>query len=34
MVFVHAGGRYRLGLQGLNWLEIADVVGLEMPVEA
>ncbi len=26
MVFVHAGGRYRLGLQGLKWLEILDVV--------
>jgi Family of unknown function (DUF6510) len=24
MVFVHAGGRYRLGLQGLRWLEIRD----------
>jgi len=24
MVFVHAGGRYRLGLQGLKWLEITD----------
>jgi ribosomal protein S27E len=22
MVFVHAGGRYRLGMQGLKWLEI------------
>src|SRR5712692_8562366 len=26
MVFVHAGGRYRLGLQGLTWLEIVDSV--------
>jgi hypothetical protein len=26
MVFVHAGGRYRLGLRGLAWLEIADSV--------
>jgi hypothetical protein len=24
MVFVHAGGRYRLGLQGLKWLQIPD----------
>jgi hypothetical protein len=24
LVFVHAGGRYRLGLQGLTWLEIRD----------
>ncbi len=24
MVFVHAGGRYRFGLQGLKWLQIAD----------
>ena len=24
MVFVHAGGRYRLGMQGLKWLEIRD----------
>jgi hypothetical protein len=24
MVFVHAGGRYRLGLQGLTWMEILD----------
>ena len=24
MVFVHAGGRYRLGLRGLSWLEIPD----------
>ncbi len=24
MVFVHAGGRYRLGLRGLTWLEIRD----------
>jgi hypothetical protein len=26
MVFVHAGGRYRLGLRGLTWLEIPDSV--------
>ena len=26
MVFVHAGGRYRLGLRGLTWLEILDSV--------
>jgi hypothetical protein len=26
MVFVHAGGRYRLGLQGLTWLEILDTI--------
>ena len=26
MVFVHAGGRYRLGLRGLTWLEIPDAV--------
>jgi hypothetical protein len=26
MVFVHAGGRYRVGLQGLTWLEIPDPV--------
>jgi hypothetical protein len=26
MVLVHAGGRYRLGLQGLTWLEILDSV--------
>jgi hypothetical protein len=26
MVFVHAGGRYRLGLQGLRWFEILDSV--------
>jgi hypothetical protein len=26
MVFVHAGGRYRLGLQGLKWFEIRDSV--------
>jgi len=25
MVFVHAGGRYRFGMQGLKWLEIRDV---------
>jgi hypothetical protein len=24
MVFVHAGGRYRLGLRGLTWLEMSD----------
>jgi Family of unknown function (DUF6510) len=24
MVFVHGGGRYRLGLRGLTWLEIPD----------
>jgi hypothetical protein len=24
MVVVHAGGRYRLALRGLTWLEIAD----------
>jgi hypothetical protein len=24
MVFVHNRGRYRLGLQGLNWLEIQE----------
>jgi hypothetical protein len=24
MVFVHAGGRYRFGLQGLKWLQIQD----------
>ena len=24
MVFVHAGGRYRFGMQGLKWLEIPD----------
>jgi len=24
MVLVHAGGRYRLGLQGLRWLEVRD----------
>jgi hypothetical protein len=24
LVFVHAGGRYRLDLRGLTWLEIAD----------
>ena len=24
IVFVHAGGRYRLGLQGLRWLEMPD----------
>jgi Family of unknown function (DUF6510) len=28
MVFVHAGGRYRLGLRGLTWLDI------QVPVEA
>ena len=28
MVLVHAGGRYRLGLRGLAWLEMTD------PVEA
>jgi Family of unknown function (DUF6510) len=26
LVFVHAGGRYRLGLRGLTWLEIEDSV--------
>jgi hypothetical protein len=26
MVLVHAGGRYRLGLRGLTWLEIPDAV--------
>ena len=26
MVFVHAGGRYRLGLPGLTWLEMPDSV--------
>jgi hypothetical protein len=26
MVIVHAGGRYRLGLRGLTWLEIPDAV--------
>ena len=29
MVVVHAGGRYRLGLRGLTWLEIED--SLEAP---
>ena len=24
LVFVHAGGRYRLGLRGLTWLEMSD----------
>jgi hypothetical protein len=24
MVFVHAGARYRFGMQGLKWLEIRD----------
>ncbi len=24
MVLVHAGGRYRIGMQGLKWLEILD----------
>jgi hypothetical protein len=24
LVFVHAGGRYRLGLRGLTWLEVMD----------
>jgi hypothetical protein len=24
MVVVHAGGRYRLGLRGLTWLEVLD----------
>ncbi len=24
MVFVHAGGRYRFGLQGLTWLQFPD----------
>jgi hypothetical protein len=24
MVFVHAGGRYRFGMQGLKWLENVD----------
>jgi hypothetical protein len=24
MVFVHAGGRYRFGLQGLKWLQFPD----------
>jgi hypothetical protein len=32
LVFVHAGGRHRLGLRGLTWLEIADP--LEAAVEA
>lgn len=27
LVFVHAGGRYRLGLRGISWLEIQDSVG-------
>ena len=26
-VFVHAGGRYRIGLHGLTWLEFPDVDG-------
>ena len=26
LVFVHAGGRYRLGLRGLTWLEMPDSV--------
>ena len=26
LVVVHAGGRYRLGLRGLTWLEILDSV--------
>jgi hypothetical protein len=26
LVFVHAGGRYRLGLRGLTWLEVMDPV--------
>jgi hypothetical protein len=26
MVFVHAGGRYRLGLQGLKWFEMPESV--------
>ena len=29
MVFVHAGGRYRLGLRGLAWLEIPESARLE-----
>ena len=26
VVLVHAGGRYRLGLRGLTWLEVPDAV--------
>jgi len=32
MVFVHAGGRYRLGMRGLTWLEMLDSV--EAPPDA
>ena len=32
MVFVSAGGRYRLGMQGLKWLEIRDAGEVEAEV--
>jgi hypothetical protein len=31
MVVVHAAGRYRLGMQGLTWLEIPDSLSHEAP---
>ena len=31
MVFVHAGGRYRFGMQGLKWLEIRDTAEAGTP---
>jgi hypothetical protein len=33
MVVVHGGGRYRLGLQGLAWLEIHGDQGPHLPEE-
>lgn len=31
MVIVHAGGRYRFGLQGLKWLQIPDPTEPDSP---
>jgi hypothetical protein len=28
MVFVHSGGRYRLGMRGMTWLELPDSLAL------
>ncbi len=34
MVMVHAGGRYRFGMQGLKWLEIRDTAEAGVPPRA
>ena len=33
MVFVHAGGRYRFGLQGLKWIQIPDRIETATGIE-